>query len=78
MGAVLSKQLFYSVFDPRYDAKRLATLNRDWGTLVSSKIQRLPSLSVKAADGRIRIGYLSDEFYERITTRFPDAGVRAS
>jgi predicted O-linked N-acetylglucosamine transferase (SPINDLY family) len=69
-AAALSKQLFYAVFDPRYDAARIAELNRAWGRRVADLVQPLPLPPSHHSDIPIRIGYLSDEFYERVTTRF--------
>ncbi len=66
----LSKYLFYSVFDPRYDAMRIADLNKDWGEKVSANVTALNSKRQPGGGQRIRIGYLSDEFYERVTARF--------
>ncbi|NKB57471.1 MAG: tetratricopeptide repeat protein [Alphaproteobacteria bacterium] len=64
----LSKYLFHTVFDPRYDAARIASLNRDWGGKIAATVEPL-DLHV-GGDGPLRIGYLSDEFYERVTARF--------
>jgi len=69
-AAAISKQLFYAVFDPRYDAARIAQLNRDWGDRISAAIEPIPQRIEARAEGPIRIGYLSDEFYERVTARF--------
>jgi predicted O-linked N-acetylglucosamine transferase (SPINDLY family) len=66
----ISKYLFYAVFDPRFDARRLFEMNRDWGARVAAQV---PAISARpdAHDARpLRIGYLSDEFYERVTARF--------
>ena len=68
--AAISKLLFYAVFDPRYDAPHIAALNRDWGAGVSASIEPLPPRAGNCTGDRIRIGYLSDEFYEQVTSRF--------
>ena len=69
-AAAIAKQLFYAVFDPRYDAARIAQLNRDWGNRISAAIKPMLPHTKERDDDRIRIGYLSDEFYERVTARF--------
>ncbi len=69
-AAAISKQLFYAVFDPRYDATRISKLNFDWGERVAASIVPLPRRAQAGEHERIRIGYLSDEFYERVTARF--------
>lgn len=69
-AAALSKQLFYAVFDPRYDSERIAELNRAWGRRVTEIVEPLPPRTLPQSEGPIRIGYLSDEFYERVTMRF--------
>ncbi len=66
----LSKYLFHAVFDPRYDAARVAELNRDWGVKLAKSVTAYPDRRVSGIGEKIRIGYLSDEFYERVTARF--------
>lgn len=69
-AAAISKQLFYAVFDPRYDAARIAKLNRDWGDRIAAATKPLSQHMKAHDDDRIRIAYFSDEFYERVTARF--------
>lgn len=69
-ASAISKYLFYATFDPRYDASRIAALNRDWGTRVSEGVAPLPARQALRRGEPLRIGYLSDEFYERVTARF--------
>lgn len=68
--AALSKQLFYAVFDPRYDAARVADLNRAWGARIAKDVEPFAGTKLSDATEKLRIGYLSDEFYERVTSRF--------
>lgn len=69
-ATVLSKRLFYATFDPRYDAACIADMNRDWGSRVSAAVPAFPDFPKRKSGGRLRIAYLSDEFYERVTARF--------
>lgn len=66
----LSKYLFHAVFDPRYDAERISALNKDWGARITAAVDSLPARPVVDEERPLRIGYLSDEFYERVTARF--------
>jgi protein O-GlcNAc transferase len=68
--SAISKYLFYAVFDPRYGAARFARLNQDWGTKIAEGAVVLPPKNRPINGRKIRIGYLSDEFYECVTARF--------
>lgn len=68
-----SKYLFHVAFDPRFDAKRIFELNRDWGRHVESVDRRLAVARPARAGQRIRLGYLSDEFRQGVTSRFMES-----
>jgi predicted O-linked N-acetylglucosamine transferase (SPINDLY family) len=79
-AAAIGKRLFFATFDSRYDAERVYRLNRDWGVAMEERVgaNRLPCQKpYHDPEGRLRIGYLSDEFYERVTARFIEPVLRA-
>lgn len=69
-SVALSKYLFHTVFDARYNAEQISALNKDWGSRIAAVVDPLPSRKAVAQERGLRIGYLSDEFYERVTARF--------
>jgi protein O-GlcNAc transferase len=74
-AAAVGKHLFYATFDARYDSARVFELNRAWGArLEGARLEDAMTpfkhQPAEHADSRIRIGYLSEEFYERVTARF--------
>ncbi|MBT5110874.1 MAG: tetratricopeptide repeat protein [Rhodospirillaceae bacterium] len=69
-AAAIGKHLFYATFDPRYDPARVFDLNRAWGAQLERAVAPAPHKRPDRPSERIRIGYLSDEFYERVTARF--------
>ena len=65
----MERRLFYATFDPRYDSATAFEMNRAWGTRLAQAVT--PVTPARSNDHRrIRIGYLSDEFYECVTGRF--------
>jgi protein O-GlcNAc transferase len=79
-AAAVGKRLFFATFDARYDADRVFRLNRDWGVAMEERVGAdiLPrQQSRRDPEGRLRVGYLSDEFYERVTARFIEPVLRA-
>ncbi|MEX2615860.1 MAG: tetratricopeptide repeat protein [Alphaproteobacteria bacterium] len=69
----ISKYLFHIAFDPRFDAKRIFDLNRDWGRHVESVDRVLDVTRPVRTGARIRLGYLSDEFRQGVTSRFMES-----
>lgn len=69
-AAAVGKHLFYATFDPRYNSARVFDLNRAWGAQLEGAIGPVSHDRPDRLPKRIRIGYLSDEFYERVTARF--------
>jgi predicted O-linked N-acetylglucosamine transferase (SPINDLY family) len=80
----MNKCIFYATFDARYDSARVYDLNRAWGIRLESAVfsaaaagHSLGHPEPERGRGRIRIGYLSDEFYERVTARFIEPVLQA-
>lgn len=66
----ISKYLFHVTFDPRFDAARIFTLNREWGERIEAAVGRAKPFPARRDAKRPRIGYLSDEFRQGVTARF--------
>jgi len=65
----IERRLFYATFDPRYDSATAFEMNRAWGIRLEQSVT--PIITTRSEDDqRIRVGYLSDEFYECVTGRF--------
>ncbi len=69
----ISKYLFHIAFDPRFDAQRIFDLNRDWGKHVESFDRALGVARPRRPGERIRLGYVSDEFRQGVTSRFMES-----
>ena len=76
-AAAVGKHLFYATFDPRYDSARVFDLNRAWGARLEGAVTPAIHHPPARSPDRIRIGYLSEEFYERVTARFIEPVLQA-
>lgn len=68
--AALSSYLFSATFDARFNAARVFELNRDWARHVSRGVKPFAHTPNRPTGSKLRIAYVSDELYERVTARF--------
>ena len=67
----MSNLCFWLTFDQRATASEIFNLNRDWGRHLESKLEPTTfSPPTPRPDGRIRIAYVANDFYDQVTSWF--------